>query len=299
MLLNLAPLALAPLLLKGVAIGLLVWICLPHVILALGWKPRWRIGGGPEDLAPEESDPVYADLYRQLTALEFEPLGFYYESIPFGPRFQVAMFGSRRLDCYASLSRLTRYDEVRLRFLSVFHGGGVILTKNDETVEEQRGDYLRQGVYTSSAEETLRLHLAAVERYRVVGHQECPGGTLGNRLLAADVFYGNAQVVSQMRRNFAEVAKTQITLVLGLAGIAWTIFGGQSPVPWMVLAMSCLGWKLLLDHQLRRYAHRPSRPEPLRPSGECVLCSWPAKLLRLLGRRNADSGCSTLPRQTP
>lgn len=267
------------------AIGLLVWVCLPHVVTAAGRGPRRWIEGRPEDLAPDGRDPIYADLYGQLTDLGFRPLGFYHEAIPFGPRFSVATFGSDQGSCLGSLSKLSRYDEPRLRFLSVFHDDAVILTKNDETLSEQRGDFLRQGIATDCAQEVLELHQVAVECYRSTGREYRPCRSLEDRLELENGFYRNAQLVAWSRRNGWGIVRTQLVFLAVMTAPAWLNFGAQSPAPWIVLATTCVAWKALVELTLRMRAHRHGAPNP--PRAECVLRTWPRRLVAMFRREGS------------
>jgi hypothetical protein len=269
-------------LLACLAVLLAVWICLPHALMAWGCPGRLWTSGTPADLAPDGTDPAYADLYRQLAALGFEPLGFHHEAIPFGPRFCSAVFGSQRHACCAKLSRLTPYDDHRLRFLSVFEGNGVVLTKNDEDVRQQHEDYLRQGIFTRSAEETLNFHLAAVERYRAAGWQETPGGSLEDLLEAEKRFYQNHEVRTRMRSDFGEILKTQLGLLGTFAGIGAVLGGAGGAAPWGGLALGAIGWKILIDRGFSKLAHRHGGARPPKPDEPCLACIWPRKLAELL-----------------
>lgn len=279
----------AVVLLACLALLLVVWICLPHALMACGCPVRQWLSGRPADLVPDGTERAYEDLYRQLIGLGFEPLGFYHERIPFGPQFRAAVLGSRRHACFAKLSRLTPYDDHRLRFLSVFDGNGVILTKNDEDVCQQQEDYLRQGVFSRSANETLNLHLAAVERYRWTGWQEMPGGSLQNLLEAEKTFYQNHGVRIQMRSDFGVILKTELYILGTVAGIGAVVGGAGGAAPWAALAVGALGWRLLLDRGFRRCAHRHGGPQPAHADEACLACTWPRKLARLVYRQE-DGG---------
>src|SRR5437879_4917728 len=75
-------LSLAPRLLAAAIWGIALGLSLHHLLAAIGldgFKAGYE--GGPDDLAPEGKDELYADLYQQLIELGFRPAGVTWEKI--------------------------------------------------------------------------------------------------------------------------------------------------------------------------------------------------------------------------
>jgi hypothetical protein len=253
---NAIPQDVAAWLIQGGSVLLLIIVCLPFGLTALGVAGRRRIAGIPEDLRPDGKDLVYDKLYSRLIALGFRPLGYFLESLPFGPRLRTAIFASPDGQSTAGLYRLTRHDEPRLRFLSVFTDGSIVHTKNDEELLEQQWDYLRQGRYTDVVDDVLQFHQEAVARYRDTGRQPMSNHNAEEVLNAEAAFYRNAQVAGKMRRDFAQLVKGQLTILCTAPLVARVMCGPQSLVPWLILAGSCLLWPVFVDCAWRSLAHR-------------------------------------------
>jgi hypothetical protein len=70
------PFFIAGLVFKAVGLILALKLSLPALAAALGFFAyRHGVSGGPSDVVPDGSDPVYEDLYGQLVSLGFEPDG--------------------------------------------------------------------------------------------------------------------------------------------------------------------------------------------------------------------------------
>src|SRR5438309_10873344 len=93
--------ALALLFLQGAALLALGWLCLKDLLPLLGLGFQNGTLGGPEDVEPENNPHVPEDLFRQLRALGFTPLGVYWERQRFQKTFLEYAFACPRRRCFA------------------------------------------------------------------------------------------------------------------------------------------------------------------------------------------------------
>src|SRR5947209_19172840 len=87
-----------------IAAGMVLLVCLPHLLLWLGVR-RYRNGvyGGPEDLTPNDQQDVYRNKYEQLLAHGFQPLGVHWSRIGRTISTESFVFGSSDNRCLAQI----------------------------------------------------------------------------------------------------------------------------------------------------------------------------------------------------
>jgi hypothetical protein len=162
-------LALAPWVLATATGGVILGVCLPYLVRAIGLD-GWRTGswGGPSDLDPEGKDALYADFYRQLLDLGFEPAGVTWEKVWGKPKIVSFAFLHRQHGCRASVWRLLGGD-YRVYLSSQFRDGAAILTANYSRPLQSAADYLAHGIPTTSLALLLAAHCQAVEQFQKAG----------------------------------------------------------------------------------------------------------------------------------
>src|SRR5262249_32195637 len=113
--------------------------------------------GGPEDLAPEGKDALYAHFYRQLIDLGFRPAGVTWEKIAAKPRIESFAFLHPSDSCRASVWRLLGGD-FRAYWITQFSDGGAALTANYSRPPWNGPSYLAQGIPTTDLALLLDAH---------------------------------------------------------------------------------------------------------------------------------------------
>ena len=123
---------------------ILVRLLLPNVFVVLGLiNLRCGFTGGPEDANAYWPYRIDDDLYREMLALGFQPLGTYWEQLPFTRRFEEFVFTRPGEKCFGILYPNNQIMPRRGSFLTVFETGGVVFTKNYcGGVRIQEGDFL-------------------------------------------------------------------------------------------------------------------------------------------------------------
>jgi hypothetical protein len=119
------------LLLPVVSLLLAAWLCLPQVvILWRGARLEHGFLGGPEDVAPYWLHEIDEDLFDQLTALGFRPVGRYWEKVQLSRTFDEFVFASPEVPGFGMLYRNSQIMPRRAAFMTVFTSGAVVFTKN-------------------------------------------------------------------------------------------------------------------------------------------------------------------------
>jgi hypothetical protein len=132
-----------------------VLLLLPNIFAVLGLSNlRCGFTGGPEDANAYWPYKIDDDLYREMLALGFQPLGTYWEQLPFTRRFEEFVFTRPGEKCFGVLCPNNQIMPRRGSFLTVFETGGVVFSKNYcGGVEVQEGDFLATGAQTNPARE--------------------------------------------------------------------------------------------------------------------------------------------------
>jgi hypothetical protein len=108
-----------------------VRLCLPNLLVVIGYS-RLQCGfrGGPREVECYWLNDVDESLYQEMTALGFEPLGVYWEQMPFTRVYDEYVFVRRGDNCYGLLFPNHQIMARRGHFLTVFEDGAVVHTKN-------------------------------------------------------------------------------------------------------------------------------------------------------------------------
>jgi hypothetical protein len=110
---------------------ILLRLLLPNILVVLGLiNLRCGFTGGPEDANAYWPYRIDDDLYREMLALGFQPLGTYWEELPFSRRFEEFVFTRPGEKCFGLLYPNNQIMPRRGSFLTVFETGGVVFSKN-------------------------------------------------------------------------------------------------------------------------------------------------------------------------
>jgi hypothetical protein len=157
-------------LLAGIVI---VWALTPLLLHVLGLSRYVQtIETRPADLAVSEDESDYDDVFQQLRALGFEPLGAYRESHWFFFFHWVKSFRTRVLvchahRCFACVYRLARGEQVRVAFVTCLGDSGLVWSSNSlETHHAEEEDFVRWGYVTDDLAQLFPLHQQLVEKLR-------------------------------------------------------------------------------------------------------------------------------------
>jgi hypothetical protein len=102
--------------------------------------------GGPEDANSYWPTKLDDDLYQEMIVLGFQPVGTYWEQLPFTRRLEEFVFTRPQEKCFGILYANDQIMPRRASFFTVFETGGVVFTKNYcGGVEIQEGDFLATG----------------------------------------------------------------------------------------------------------------------------------------------------------
>jgi hypothetical protein len=157
--------SLAPWLIGGAIWAIAVGLSLQYVLAAIGMD-GFEAGheGGPEDLAPDGKDGLYAHFHRQLIDLGFKPAGVTWEKIAAKPRIESFAFLHPSESCRASVWRMLG-GGFRAYWITQFSDGGAVLTANYTRPVWSGPSYLAQGIPTTDLAlllDTHRRHVAAL-----------------------------------------------------------------------------------------------------------------------------------------
>lgn len=169
------PLTLPEWLLVIGAVAINAWIFLPFVFALVGLS---RIGceitGGPSDVSPDGSDPLFEDAHRQLLSLGFEPQGTYREWTRFetGHWFWWSVgeyvYASRRQQCFAIAYRL-KHGPIQVGMRTRFEDDTLVFTTTSDISVETFEGFLRNHVESRNLRELLDRHRETVERLQDQG----------------------------------------------------------------------------------------------------------------------------------
>jgi hypothetical protein len=146
------------LVLAGVVIVVRWWSCLLRLFCAKSY--RVDVVGEHSDVAPGVANGLYADYYRQLLDLGFEPLGVFRESIPGYRAGKEYAFVHPDLQCRAAIFTLCGGANVALK--SDTRDGRLVKTTNTGAEENQEtADFIVRRRPTHSMQELLEVHQEA------------------------------------------------------------------------------------------------------------------------------------------
>jgi hypothetical protein len=133
---------------------ILIRLLLPNLFAVLGLSSLANgFTGGVEDANSYWPSRIDDDLYQEMLALGFQPVGTYWEQLPFTRRFEEFVLTRPGEKCFGILYPNDQILPRRGSFLTVFETGGVVFTKNyGGGVEVQEGDFLATGVRTDPAD---------------------------------------------------------------------------------------------------------------------------------------------------
>jgi hypothetical protein len=126
---------------------ILIRLLLPEIFGILGFCTlKNGYSGGPEDANSYWPTKVDDNLYQEMVALGFQPVGTCWEQLPFTRRFEEFVFTRPGEKCFGLLYPNDQIMPRRGSFFTVFETGGVVFTKNYcGGVEVQEGDFLATG----------------------------------------------------------------------------------------------------------------------------------------------------------
>jgi hypothetical protein len=132
---------------------ILIRLFLPDILSVFGLITlKNGFTGGPEDANRYWPSKLDADLYQEMLALGFQPVGTFWEQLPFTRRFEEFVFARPGEKCFGLLYPHDQIMPRRGSFLTVFETGGVVFTKNYcGGVEVQEGDFLATGARPNPA----------------------------------------------------------------------------------------------------------------------------------------------------
>ncbi len=129
---------------------ILIRLLLPNIFAVLGLITlKNAFAGGPDDAYSYWPSRIDDDLYQEMLALGFQPVGTCWEQLPFTRRFEEFVFTRPGEKCFGVLLPNDQIMPRRGWFLTVFETGGVVFTKNYcGGIEVQEGDLLATGART-------------------------------------------------------------------------------------------------------------------------------------------------------
>jgi len=132
---------------------IVIRLLLPNIFAVLGLITLQNgMAGGSEDADSYWPSRMDEDLYREMLALGFKPVGTNWERLPFTRRFEQFVFARPGESCFGLLYPKDQIMPRRGSFLTVCETGGVVFTKNYcGGVEVQEGDFLATGGRTELA----------------------------------------------------------------------------------------------------------------------------------------------------
>jgi hypothetical protein len=182
--------------------------------------------GGPGDLDPDGKGPVYANLYRQLTELGFEPFGVLQEYVRGHTTSPDLIFIRPQEQCMAVVWKFASGDP-RVKFKTYFCEGVIVLTCNYRCPLKDAAGLLVTSVpstFLAPVLEEHRKHVAeaVAEGYRVL---DCNTADAVTDLQRA-FFYHRA-----VRRQYIGALRDILVGELTLIGIVTCLTMWLSPWP--------------------------------------------------------------------
>jgi hypothetical protein len=253
-------LPLAPWLIAAAIWAIALGVSLQHALAALGLD-GFRAGyeGGPEDLAPEGKDDLYAHFFHQLTDLGFQPAGVTWEKIAAKPRIESFAFLHSSESCRASVWRLLGGD-YRAYWITQFRDGGAVLTTNYRRPLWKGRDYLARGIPTTDLALLSDNHRRDVATFVAAGSVPVRCSNLDEVTEAKRAYHHHPTVRWELQRtqwyNFLTRAFLLGVMPTGVALLAIASRRLANPtVPWLLGLALCVFMTLRL-RGLRRQVLR-------------------------------------------
>jgi hypothetical protein len=159
--------------------AVVLWRVLPAVLNSLGLTLRQGvIDHDTEALEPSEDDVEYHDLFTQLSANGFEPVGRRRTTCWFFLHhwrkvFRSRVFAARQGDCIALVFRLRDWDRWRLCFVTAFSDGAIVETANQmESFRIEEPDHRRWGLATPDRGMLLQRHREVCRDFAAAGSRQ-------------------------------------------------------------------------------------------------------------------------------
>jgi len=253
-------LSLAPRLLAAAIWAIALGLSLHHLLAAIGLD-GFKAGydGGPEDLAPEGKDDLYADLYQQLVKLGFQPAGVTWERIAGKARINSFAFLRPSESCRASLWRLLGGD-YRAYWITQFGDGGAVLTTNYRRPVWKGPRYLARGIPTTDLTLLLNEHRRDVAAFVAAGSVPIRCANLDEVAEAKRAYHYNPTVRREYQRtqwvSFSHKVFLLGVLPTGIGLLATANRWLASPAAaWLLGLAVCVFWAFRL-HVLRGHVLR-------------------------------------------
>jgi hypothetical protein len=218
-----------------------VWGCVPLLLHVLGLtRLTQHIEASPTDLGPSDDEADYDDVYHQLAALGFKPLGAYWDRLWFFyfhwvKSFRTRVFFRQDSHCYACVYRLAAGERIRMAFVTCFTDESLVWTGNSlELHQFPEEDWVRWGHVTDNLADLYELHEEMVGKFRTASRSVDARDELAS--LLGCVARVNERYIHQDRRVPARLLKVAV-LTHGICPIigAFLMGIGHTAVPIGVL----------------------------------------------------------------
>jgi hypothetical protein len=224
------------------AVIVLAWGCVPPLFHLLGLtRLTQSVESAATDLGPSDDEPDYDDVYHQLAALGFAPLGAYWDRLWFFyfhwvKSFRTRVFFRRDTHSFACVYRLAPGEQVRVAFVTCFTDQSLVWSGNSlESHQFPEEDWVRWGHVTENLAELCEMHEEMVGKFRTAARSIDTSGELAG--LLACVARINARYIRQDRRGPARLFKVAaITHTICPMIGAFLMGVGSSAVPIGVLS---------------------------------------------------------------
>jgi hypothetical protein len=218
--------------LASVAVALAVWVCWPHLLVALGLS-RFQNGiqGGPGSLDPGDKEEDYQDKYFQLVDLGFLPLGIHWARNGSALATATYVFGSPNQPMMAALSLRSH----TLSLLTAFADNLFLQTLDRETRLWQSSSYRLQGLADVPLREVIATHQKAIETLAAQGHQPQPAATLEDFARIARAMNDQPASRRWVRTRALRSVATLLAGFLLCGALSGYAFGFNQPSTWMGL----------------------------------------------------------------
>jgi hypothetical protein len=253
---------------------ILIRLLLPDLLAVVGLGTlKNGFAGGPDDAYNDWPSRIDDDVYQEMLALGFDPVGTCWEQFPFTRRFESFVFARPGEKCFGVLYPNDQIMPRRGSFLTVFETGGVVFTKNYcGGVEVEESDFLATGAQTGSAgdlpprplapagsswkppvardlrillAEALARHRLNVKRLMAQG-QQLPAVFDGHEFIATQQRYYLHPRLRRLRQSSRlSLLLIKLTVLAPLPVYFLCRWGAGDPLPWTILLLEGLvGWYL-------------------------------------------------------